>query len=62
MNRTEAFKLDTAFYAYLDDTDTIGVYGNNTGFCYATPYSWDEARLIAKRLTESKQAILMVQS
>jgi hypothetical protein len=53
MNRGEAFKQDTAFYADYDFSGW-GVFGDHTGFCYALPSTWEEAEAIAKQLTEDK--------
>jgi len=37
MNRTEAFKLDDDFYSeYDEEVEAYGVFGNQSGFCYAT--------------------------
>jgi len=35
--KKNAMKKDRVFFADTDDDGTWGVYGDNSGFCYATP-------------------------
>ena len=64
LNRSEAMKKDTSFYAEEDD-GTWGVFGDNTGFCYeygpkandqdSPPTHEEAAKRIAKEMTSKKK-------
>lgn len=51
MNRSEALKIDTEFYADLDEkTGLHCVFGNNSGFAYSNSTSQEEAEQQAREL------------
>lgn len=53
--RHVAYAKDQAFWADLDtETDLFGVFGTETGFCYATYASQNEARHHAEDMTRLK--------
>lgn len=52
MTSLEALALDSSFYAEYDhDVGAWGVFGDESGFCYETPASREEAERIALEMT-----------
>lgn len=56
MTRRKASKKDKSFYADLDDGSVWGVYGDVSGFCYATPPGGKEgAEKLAKEMNKARE-------
>lgn len=56
MTKTEAYKLDTEFYAELDEeTGDFCVFGDNSGFAYRSCASLPEAEKEADEMNERKR-------
>jgi hypothetical protein len=55
MNRSEAITIDTSFYAELDEeTGDFCVFGDNSGFAYASFASFPQAQESADEMNEEK--------
>ncbi len=53
MDGWQASKIDTDYYADYDDTtESWGVFGNNSGFCYSNPSNEIEAMYHVKIMRE----------
>lgn len=60
MNSGEAFNLDDDFYAEYEEeyTESWCVFGNQSGFCYATLSTEDDAQEEASRLLSARKNML----
>lgn len=55
MNRTKAYKMDKSFWSDFDEeTGCHGVFGDVSGFCYATFSDPRDADDKAKKMRETK--------
>lgn len=54
MTKTEAFKIDTEFYADLDESGLYCVFGNESGFAYGSFADEGEAKNYATEMNEAR--------